>query len=79
MKINKNIINILKSNSILNAIINSMKKDIFDIKEEKDLTISAHWTIKKSIVEKVKQIAKDKKMSDSKVVNTILEDFFKNK
>ncbi len=56
-----------------------MKKDIFDIKEEKDLTISAHWTIKKSIVEKVKQIAKDKKMSDSKVVNTILEDFFKNK
>lgn len=64
---------------ILNAIINSMKKDIFDIKEEKDLTVSAHWTIKKSVVEKVKQIAKDKKMSDSKVVNTILEDFFKNK
>lgn len=60
-----------------NPIINSMKKDIFDIKEEKDLTISAHWTIKKSIVEKIKQIAKDKKMSDSKVVNTILEDFFK--
>ena len=61
------------------AIINSMKKDIFDIKEEKDLTVSAHWTIKKSVVEKVKQIAKDKKISDSKVVNTILEDFFKNK
>ena len=54
-------------------------KDIFDIKEEKDLTVSAHWTIKKSVVEKVKQIAKDKKISDSKVVNTILEDFFKNK
>lgn len=54
-----------------------MKRDIFDTKEEKDLTVSAHWTIKKSIIEKVKQISKDKKMSDSKVVNTILENFFK--
>ena len=62
-----------------NPIINSMKKDIFDIKEEKDLTISAHWTIKQSIVNEVKKIAKEKKMSDSKVVNTILENFFKNK
>ena len=32
-----------------------MKKDIFDITEEKDLTVSAHWTIKKSVVEKVKE------------------------
>lgn len=54
-----------------------MKKDIFDIKEEKDLTISSHWTIKKSIVEKIKKTAKNKKMSESKVVNTILENFFK--
>lgn len=56
-----------------------MQKDIFDMKEEKDLTVSAHWTIKKSIVEKVKKISKKKKMSDSKVVNTILENFFDNK
>ena len=52
-----------------------MKRDIFDLKEEKDLTVSAHWTIKQSIVNEVKKIAKEKKMSDSKVVNTILENF----
>ena len=51
-----------------------MKKDIF---EEKDLTTSVHWTIKKSLVKKIKKIAKEKELSCSKVVSKILEDFFK--
>ncbi|QJG66670.1 hypothetical protein HGG64_03135 [Mycoplasma phocoeninasale] len=54
-----------------------MKKEIFDIKEKKDLTVSVHYTIKSSLVKKVKEIAKEKNISDSKVVNTILEEFFK--
>lgn len=55
-----------------------MKKDIFDQKDKKDLTVSVHYTIKESIVNEIKKVAFKKNMSDSKVVNTILEDFFKN-
>ncbi|QJR43694.1 hypothetical protein HLA87_02790 [Mycoplasma miroungigenitalium] len=54
-----------------------MEKDIFDIKKNKDLTVSVHYTIKSSVIEKVKKIAKEKSMSESRVVNTILENFFK--
>lgn len=54
-----------------------MKEDIFNkIKKEKDLTISSHWTIKKSVIEKIKKLSKEKNMSESKIVNTILENFF---
>jgi predicted DNA binding CopG/RHH family protein len=52
-----------------------MKKDIFDNKK-KDLTISCHFTIKESIVKKIKKTAKDNGISESKVVNTILEEYF---
>lgn len=55
-----------------------MKKDIFEHEEKKDLTVSVHYTIKESIVNQIKEVASKKNMSDSKVVNTILEDFFKN-
>jgi len=54
-----------------------MKKDIFEKKEKKDLTVSTHYTIKESIILEVKKIAKKKEISESKVVNNILQDFFK--
>ncbi len=59
------------------AIIYVMKKDIFENQKNKDLTVSVHYTIKSSLVQKVKTISKEKNISESKVVNTILEDFFK--
>ena len=54
-----------------------MNKDIFDKKEKKDLTVSTHFTIKGSVVEKVKKLSKEKNISQSRVVSIILEEFFK--
>lgn len=55
-----------------------MKDNIFkNIK--KDLTISCHYSIKQSIVELIKKDAKDNNLSESKIVNTILENYYQNK
>ncbi|MFV8414324.1 hypothetical protein ACNQ2B_02685 [Mycoplasma sp. Z707] len=44
----------------------------------KDLTIIRTYTIKKSVVEKVQETAKETGISESKVVSLILEDYFRN-
>ena len=52
-----------------------MKKELFEIKP-KDLTKSVHYTIKGSIVNKVKSDAKKYNKSASEIVNTILNDYY---
>jgi len=55
-----------------------MTKDIFRDRD-RDLTISTTYTIKKSIVDKVKIDAKKNNLSSSKVISLILENYYKNK
>lgn len=54
-----------------------MKKDILK-NVKKDLTISMHYTIKRSLVEKVRQDAKKYNLSESKVVTLILAEYYKD-
>lgn len=52
-----------------------MKNDI--LKCKKDLTVPTHYTIKASLVKKIKKDAKKYKLSESKIVNLILENYYK--
>lgn len=54
-----------------------MKKEIIDQQIKKDLTVPTHYTIRESIVKCIKQVATEKRLSESKIVNTILEEHFK--
>lgn len=54
------------------------KKELF-IKKEKDLTVSVHYSIKGSLVNKIKKDAEKYNITKSKVVNTILEHYYKDK
>lgn len=54
------------------------KKELF-IKKEKDLTVSVHYSIRKSLVKKVELDAKKYNITKSKIVNTILDDYYRNK
>ncbi|VEU79342.1 Uncharacterised protein [Metamycoplasma cloacale] len=54
------------------------KKELFT-KKEKDLTVSVHYSIRGSLVKKVEEDAEKYNITKSKVVDTILEDYYKNK
>ncbi|MDC8900821.1 hypothetical protein PUW87_02245 [Metamycoplasma hyosynoviae] len=54
------------------------KKELFT-KKEKDLTVSAHYSIKGSLVKKIEKDAEKYNITKSKIVNTILEDYYKDK
>ena len=54
-----------------------VKRELFK-KKEKDLTISTHYTIRRSLVEKINSDAKEYNLSASKIVDTIIEDYYKN-
>lgn len=54
-----------------------MKKNIFTVKE-KDLTKPVHYTIRTSLVKKILRDSKKYKISASKVVDTILYEYYKN-
>jgi hypothetical protein len=54
-------------------------EDIFNKREVKDLTVSAHYTIRGSLVSKVKEQSKKSNISESKVVDRILDNFFNKK
>ncbi len=53
------------------------KKELFE-KKEKDLTVSMHYTIRKSLVEKINKDAEEYNLSASKVVDTIIADYYDN-
>lgn len=52
------------------------KKELFKIKE-KDLTIGVHYSIRGSLAKKVEEDAEKYNITKSKVVDTILEDYYK--
>ena len=54
------------------------KKELFKIKE-KDLTTGVHYSIRGSLTKKVEEDAEKYNITKSKVVNTILEDYYKEK
>ena len=54
------------------------KKELFKIKE-KDLTTGVHYSIRGSLAKKVEEDAEKYNITKSKVVNTILEDYSKEK
>ncbi len=54
------------------------KKELFTIKE-KDLTVSVHYSVRGSLAERVEQDAKKYNMTKSKIVDAILEDYYKDK
>lgn len=54
------------------------KKELFT-KKEKDLTVSVHYSIRGSLAKKVEEDAKKYNITKSKVVDTILENYYKNK
>ena len=55
-----------------------MEKNIFE-NYKKDLTQPTHYTLKKSIINKIKKDALENNISESKVVNAILEKYYKSK
>ncbi len=52
------------------------KKELFKVKE-KDLTISVHYSIRGSLAKKVENDAEKYNITKSKIVDTILEDYYK--
>lgn len=52
-----------------------MKKNLF-WKKEKDLTVSTHFTIRNSIVKKINEDSKKFNISKSKIVDTILAEYY---
>ncbi|MDE5617833.1 MAG: hypothetical protein K2I36_03260, partial [Ureaplasma sp.] len=52
-----------------------MKKNIFE-NNIKDLTTPTHYTIKSSLVKMIKNDAKKYNISESRVVNLILEEYY---
>lgn len=54
------------------------KKKLFK-KKEKDLTVSVHYSIRQSLVKKVKEDSEKYNITKSKVIDTILEDYYKDK
>lgn len=53
-----------------------MSKRVLFEKREKDLTVSVHYTIRKSLVEKIKNDSKKYNLSESKIVNTIIDNYY---
>ena len=51
------------------------KKNLFE-KKEKDLTMSVHYTIRRSLVKKINSDAKEYNLSASKIVDTIIADYY---
>ncbi|WP_406617878.1 hypothetical protein ACJA27_03310 [Mycoplasmopsis lipophila] len=54
-----------------------IKKELFK-KQEKDLTVSTHYTIRKSLVEKIINDSKEYNLSASKIVDTIIANYYEN-
>lgn len=54
------------------------KQALFQIKK-KDLTASTHFSLQKSIISKLKEDSKKYNISVSKIVNTILTEYYKDK
>ncbi len=54
------------------------KKELFKEKE-KDLTTSVHYSIRGSLAKKVENDAKKYNITKSRIVDTILEDYYKEK
>lgn len=54
------------------------KKELFT-KKKKDLTVSVHYSIRGSLAKKIEQDAEKYNITKSKIVDTILEDYYKDK
>lgn len=52
-----------------------IKKQLFE-KQPKDLTTSAHFTIRRSLLKKINNDSKEFGISASKVVDTIIADYY---
>ena len=55
-----------------------VKKELFT-KKEKDLTVPVHYSIKCSLAKKIEEDAEKYNITKSKVIDTILEDYYKDK
>ncbi|WP_162847757.1 hypothetical protein [Mycoplasma anserisalpingitidis] len=55
-----------------------MKKNLFK-KQEKDLTVSVHFSIRGSLVKKIENDSKKYNITKSKIVDTILWEYYKEK
>ena len=51
------------------------KRNLFE-KKEKDLTMSVHYSIRRSLVKKINTDAKEYSLSASKIVDTIIADYY---
>lgn len=54
------------------------KKGLF-VKKDKDLTVSVHYSIRGSLAKKVEEDSKNYNITKSKIIDAILEDYYKNK